>query len=113
LLISLPLLRWRYLTYHSRGKNVSKTQQPVTPKATPTTTQANIHAGTMKGGIAEGEPAKVIDYTIDGHSWHNYGIYCREYIAQVDAIKAALLATGPAADRTEQVFPRECHYTTP
>lgn len=79
-----------------------------TNKLTPAT-HVNIHDGEIKAGPARGEPAKIIDYSMDGgKTWKNHGIYCREFIGEVDLKKKLLLEIGPATNRAEMVFPRDC-----
>tara|TARA_R110002020_G_C16257003_1_gene770201 strand:+ start:701 stop:1009 length:309 start_codon:yes stop_codon:yes gene_type:complete len=74
--------------------------------------KVNLHNGTMQAGIAKGEKAIIIDYTLDGKKWINHGIYCRNLITdgRVEKIKQSLLNVGVLSSREDQIFPVDCRY---
>ena len=74
-------------------------------------TNTKVHTAKLKGGIAKGEDAKILDYSTDGgKTWKNHGIYCREMTSKIDRIIITIQKAGVINSRENQVFPVACHY---
>ncbi len=74
-------------------------------------THVNVLKGTMKGGIAKGGPARVVDYSCDGgKTWFNHGVYCQRFLFEIERIVKTLYEVGPITNRAEMIFPRNCNY---
>lgn len=72
-------------------------------------TNTKLHNGTIKSGIAKGEPAKILDYSTDnGKTWINHGIYCRNFTKRAYTLDKSLVGSQIMNSRADVIFPAEC-----